>query len=83
MCFLILLVMVNSKGGRGCRFGSAQMSKCCPVAILILCEASLAMGGRVSVKEATQLWVVGGRGPTWGAAGSQQSRDGGEGAVQG
>lgn len=32
---------------------------CCPVAILILCEASLAMGGRVSTKEARQLWVVG------------------------
>lgn len=45
------------------------MCICCPVAILILCEASLAMGERVSAKEARQLWVVGVMDPPGGLQG--------------
>lgn len=39
------------------------------MAILILCEASLAMGERVSAKEARQLWVVGVMDPPGGLQG--------------
>lgn len=49
----ILLVVVNSKGAEAVDLG---VLICCPVAILILCEACVAMGGRVSTKEARQLW---------------------------